>query len=220
MAIDISADVGKEVTPEQLALVINQARELMSLEIEIGKIEVLLKNKKADHFKMATETLPDLMDSCGQKMVPLANGYSLTLDSVVRASIPAESTIEKADDEERPILEARRADCLAWLKANKAASIIQNELKIVLGTGQGSFGKKLLVLIRKEAKKIKADITTSQKESVNPKRLCSLIKEKLRAGITVPMDTFAAFDGRVAKVVAPKKAKEKKTDGKDKETAS
>ncbi len=205
--IDIKEDIQQQVRPEDLALVINAARDLMRLEMEIADLELQVKVKTEKYRLMATETVPELMKSVGQTELPLANGYKLKVESVVRASIPAESTIERANEEERPLLEARRAEAFVWLRANKAGSLIKDEVRISLGKGQSSFVKKLLAVIRKTAKSAKADIFTEQKETVHPSTLSKYIREKLEAGAEVPLETFSVFQGHEAQVIPPKGVK-------------
>lgn len=204
MAIDIGQDIGN-VNSSDLESVINQARLLMRLDLEIGQLEVKLKEQKQAYNKLATETLPELMDSVDAgTAIPLGNGYTLQLEDVFRANIPAESTIEKADDEERPALEKRRADALSWLRQNKASDIIKNTLKVDLGKGQDSIAKKFAAL----AEKLKVPLKRS--ETVHYQTLANLLQEKLEAGTEVPFETFSVFKGRKATIQAPKKPKEKK----------
>lgn len=193
------------VTTGNVALVLDTAKQLFNLGLDIEELEASLKLKQAQYFKLSTETLPDLMDSEGvSSPLGLKNGFLLEVSDVIRASIPAESTIEKAEPGEREILEERRVAGLTWLRKNKAGDIIKDTLKIEIGRGGGTIIRKFLEL----AKAQKVPITRS--ETVHPGTLGKLLKEKLAKGVVVPVDTFGLFRGRQAKIVAPKTKKEGK----------
>jgi hypothetical protein len=202
MAIDISKDTATIVSAKNVAAVVEQARLLMKLEIEIARLETALKEKKTAHNLLATETLPGLMDSAGIEGLPLRHGYELELKKVLRASLPAKSTIENADEEEQPMLIRRFKDGLAWLRKHKAQDIIRNTLKIDLGKGQDRETREILAL----AKRLKVPVDRS--ETVHPASLSSFLRERLANGAEVPFETFGVFNGREAKIKPPKKGKE------------
>ncbi len=205
--IDPSEDI--RTGTGNVKLVLEQAQKLWSLEQDINSIQATLKEKQEEYRKLACDTLPSLMESEGvASPLGLKGGWVLELAPAFRASLPAESTIEKANDEERPMLEARRSDGLKWLKANKAAAIIKSEIKTTIEAGQTQLAKALLSHLKKftrGGKQVKLDIT--QKESVHPGTLSKLLREFRDSGRDIPLDTFAVFDGKEAKI---KKVKEKK----------
>lgn len=203
MAIDITQDIGNgvgDVTP-----VVENARRLMKLEMDIIQLTDAINQKKKEYEALATEQLPELMDSVGVTGLDLANGYRLELKPVFRASLPAKSTIENADDEERPQLLRRLKDGLTWLRKHKAADLVKNTLRIDLGKGQDAAAKEFAAL----AKRLK--VTIDRSETVHPGSLSKFLKEKMETGAEVPFDTFGVFSGRKAEIKAPKKGKEKTT---------
>lgn len=203
MAIDLTQDTDERpVDPAKVALVVDNARRMMRLEMEIADIEQKLRTKQEEYDKLSTDELPGLMESVGIKTLPLANGYTLDLKPVFRASLPAKSTIEKANDEERPILLARFTDGLKWLRKHKAGDLIKNTLKLDLGKGQDAVVKEFMAL----AKRLKVSVDRS--ETVHPGSLGKFLREQLEIGTDVPFETFGVFDGRKAEIKPPKKGKE------------
>lgn len=203
MPIDISEDVLSTPVGD-LQPVVEQARRLYTLDRDIKKLKDDLTAKVEERRLLAEETLPELMDSVSVTTIPLGDDWKIEVEPVFRANIPAVSTIEAEDDaERRGALEARRADGFKWLRGNKGEPLIKDTIKIELGKGEGKLAKQFAAL----AKKLKVVYTRS--EFVHPASLGKFIREKLEAGVSdVPLETFAVFRGREAKLVAPKKAKQ------------
>lgn len=207
-AIDITEDLAPT---GDVTKVIAKAKEMFKMELEIKLMQQQLAEKEEQYRVLSTETMPALMkaENVDVSGVNLQDGYRLTCDPVFRANLPAESTIEKAkDDEERAALEERREQGLTWLRKNKGEDLIKNELKFNLGKGTSAFSRALLAAVKKlratEPFK-KVDVVTSQKESVHQGSLSKYLREKIENGVSVPVETFAIFDGRVAKISAPTK---------------
>ncbi len=209
-AIDIREDLQRGTG--NVSLVIEQAQIMYNLGKEIEQLEDLLKSKEEEYRRLSCDTLPTLMESEGVDHVGLKNGFQLVLDPAFRASLPAESTIDKADEEDRPMLEKRRMDGLEWLKDNQASSVIKTEIKVKLSTGQIKLANEVLKTLRNFSWKVKGKLEKvrldiDQKENVHPGTLSKLLKEKRDNGVDIPLDTFAVFDGKEAKIKPPKKGK-------------
>lgn len=213
MAVDVTHDIQKGTGDVQK--VIAEARKMMKLQLEIEQLESELAAKKAEHFLMATDAMPKIMNNEGVDDLGLANGYRLLLDSVFRANLPAEGTIEKAEGEEQEALQLRRDEGLEWLNDNGGGDIIKTQVKIDLGKGQEEFKAALL----KEVKRLQASrafaktakgIIIKEKEEVHPATLAKYLREKVEAGADVPLETFAIFNGQVAQIKAPTQGKKDK----------
>ena len=200
--VDISQDLGASIG--DVTAVVTAARRLRKLELEIEQLQATIDTKQEEYNRLSTDELPALMDSVGIAGLPLQNGYTLTLKDIFRASLPAKSTIEKADTEERPQLLARFNTGIRWLRQHKAADLIKNTLRIDLGRGQEATAREFVAL----ARQYKVSVDRSQ--TVHPAALAKFLKEKLAMGTDVPLETFNVFDGREAEVKAPKAPKEKK----------
>ncbi len=210
--IDIADDLATGTG--NVGLVIDQARVLWALEKEITALKLLLKGKEIEHRIFTTITLPELMRTEGVNNVGLSNGYKLLVEDVYRGNIPAEGTIEDAEDEERELLSQRRDDGLKWLHENKAGDVIRTEIKLEFAPSENKLVKLVMAalaalqLFKVNGKTV--SLVIKKKESVHPATLSKLLKEKRDIGVEVPIDTFAIFDGKVAKLKKPpKKGKEK-----------
>lgn len=218
MANDTSVDLfsgGKPANAELAGIITEQAQEMYRLERCIENMKLDLKSKQEQYRILATEKLPGLMQQFGTDGFPLANGYTLVIEPAFRANLPAESTIEKADEEERPMLERRREEGLRWLQQHNASAIIKNEIKVKLGTGQSALARAVMTALRNFSWKVKGKIQKvrldfDQKESVHPGTLSKLLKELRDNGVDLPLDTFAVFDGKEATIKPPKGKKEEK----------
>lgn len=196
------------LTPEITEMILSQAREMYRLERKIADTQVALKGFTEEHRRISTETLPPLMEQYHVVALPLADGYTLELAPAFRANLPAESTIEKADDEDRPALEKRRTEGLAWLKDNKSGAIIKTEIRTKIDASQIAVVKAVVATLKKfswKGKKVTLDI--EQKETVHPATLTKLLREFRNSGRDIPLETFAVFDGKEAKIKTPKTAK-------------
>jgi len=197
--IDVTQDIGigiGDVTP-----VVNQARRLMKLELEIEQLKAAIASKQEEYNRLSMEELPALMDSVGIAGLPLTNGYTLILNDIFRASLPAKSTIEHADAEERPQLLARFQAGIRWLRQQRAADLIKNTLRIDLGRGQEATAREFMALARQRK------VSVDRSQTVHPATLAKFLKEKLAMGTDVPLETFGVFVGREAEVKAPKEKK-------------
>lgn len=192
--------------------VIELARDMVRRERRIEVFEAELKREKEELLKIATETMPDLMRSCGVRAQELSNGWKLSCKPVFRASLPAPSTITNADPEEAAVLIGRLKAGLDCLKRWKATDIIKNTIKIELGLRQTAEATKFMNL----AKQMK--VAAERVQKVNPSTLSKYLKERVAAGKDVPFDTFAVFAGEIAEVIPPKIEKEKVNNG-SKDTA-
>jgi hypothetical protein len=197
--IDLAEDIGAGIG--DVAPVVEQARRLIRLEREIEALNAQVKLKQEEYDKLSMDELPALMDSVGIEGLPLANGYRLELRPVFRASLPARSTIEKATDEERVALLERFNDGLKWLRAQKASDLIKTTLKINLGgKGQEATARVFLALAARH------HVTVDRAQTVHPGSLGKFLKEKLSAGVNVPLETFNVLDIRKAEIKSPNRA--------------
>jgi hypothetical protein len=207
MAVDISKDIDNEM-PVGLNLgpIVVQARKQIKLEQKIANLEAELKVAKAELRKLSEETIPDLAESMGiTHDISLGNGYTLQISPVLRASLPANSTIEKADRDEQPLLLKRLKDGLTWLRKNKGGDLIKDTIKLDLGKGHMPVVKEFMALAKQHR------VRFERAETIHPGSLSKFIRECLQVGKDVPMETFGVFRGREAIINAPKKSKTKET---------
>lgn len=215
MKLDLTEDVVQ--TPGDLQKVLERAREMFIVERDISFHEEALKKLEERHVQISTVELPALMKAEGYAGgVPLTNGDKLELKQSFRASVPAESTIEKAkDDAERNELLARRVEGITWLRENGGTPLIKEEMKLEFGQGQAPFIKAIRHAIKvlcktPKFKKAAEGLEVSGKQSIHQGSLGKYLREKIEAGVKVPIKTFAIFDGQEAIITKPKGQKKGK----------
>jgi hypothetical protein len=201
-AVDILADAQQpEPKPEDVTAVVDLARELYKLHVEIVELDRQRAEKAKKFNELQMVTLPERMASSGLASFQLANGYIVSIKEFISASVPTETQVDDAEGVEKAVLLDRRKKALKWLRDNKAGDLVKNKLTAEFGKGADKFAKKFFNMIKK------AGYPTKCEESVNYQTLNSFIKEQLAKGVDIPSEPFALFIGKKAEI---KKEKEKK----------
>lgn len=174
------------------------AQEMLDLEARSAALNEELKTNDKRYQKIQLELLPDLLVSLGVKTFKLESGASIVVADFVRGSIPTQSSIDKADDFDRPALVARRTECFTWLRQRNADSLIKNTVVAEFGKGQDQQAKQLF-------QRIVADgFKASCNEEVTFQTLNSYLREQQKAGVAIPVDPFGLFVGKKATIKTPK----------------
>jgi len=159
------------------------AAEVIETEETIDSLEENLADlkKRLNHLK--TVELPDLMAENGLSSFTHADsGREIEVNDFVAGSLT------KKTDERKVALE--------WLAANGAADMIKSEVIVEFGKTEHNMAKDL-------AAKLKADgYFVEESEGIHAQTLLAFVREKLRNGEEVPIDTLGLYAGRVAKVKA------------------
>ena len=95
-------DLLEDVTPasNEIGVITDLAQKMYSLEDEIAALEEQLKQRKQDLKVLAEETIPDTMHELNLKDFTLRNGAKITIKEFIKASIPTQSAIDRAKDED------------------------------------------------------------------------------------------------------------------------
>lgn len=195
-------DTNQAAKPADLAAVVALAEEMLAIERWMTRAAEQVAEKQERYKQIEQTLLPDMMTQIGVSSLDLKDGNKVKIDDIVRASIPSQTSIEKAKDAiERSALEARRAAAFAWLKKNKAEALIKTEVVAEFGKGQTKAAAQIVKEITKKG------YPASLSEVVHPGTLSKFIKESIASGVSVPEDTFALFTGKMAKIEAPKPKK-------------
>ena len=193
-------DFSKDCKTGDIQLVIEKARELFRLQMEVVKDQEKLDEKIKKIRFIETEELPLICENENfYDDVSLGNGYKLTLKPVVSGSIPSMSAINKEKDpEKKEELQEQRESCFEFLENNNADSLISTTVKADIKRSEKSIEntKKIIDFINS------LGLDCFYEKSVHYQTLNSFIKEQLNneGGIDIPFDLFNIFVGKKATI--------------------
>lgn len=198
--VDILADAEAQPTSapdlRQIGL---YAQEMLDIEDRIYALKCKLADEETRYAKIELELLPNLMMAIGVKKFTLESGAVAEVKDFIRGTIPTTNQIEQAEEMDKPTLQKRREDCLAWLRKINAESIIKNQVITEFGKGEMETAKKVFATLQAQGFHVK------RQEEVNFMTLNSFLKGEIEAGHIVPVDAFALFVGKKASIKGKKK---------------
>lgn len=170
-------------TNDELKQIAALAARQVNLEQEIADLNERLSALTADLRDVSDRALPELMMSVGMKKFVLVDGSTVNVKGDVTASIRADFT----------------AQAVAWLDGKGLGDVVKDEIKVSLGKGEASFSQAILQAIRD------LGFDPSEKYSVHPSTLKSLVKEQLAKGIEFPAEFFSVHQYQRAEIKRPKR---------------
>lgn len=169
-----------------LTAISQMAQEQLAAQDVVTERQIHLDEAVANLKNIKTVRFPNLMMEAGQKKLTTAMGVDVEMKEVVRANIP----------------EARQQEAFAWLAETNNDAVIKYELRADVGKGAEAMEKIQQVIEFGES----IGISITCKPSVHFMTLSSLVRQRLEAGLDVPMDTLGAI---VQKEVTVKISKRK-----------
>ena len=165
-----------------LNTVLNQlADELLEAQKELADAEAVVETKKNIVRDIAEKRIPDAVDGVEGK-IDLGNDRTLEIKEEIRASVAGE----------------KLAPAVQWLDENDYGGIVKRQLIFEFGKDDHEKVKKfkeLMAPIIKEHKLVMKD-----KQAIHPQTLLAWVKERLKEGDNLPVETFGIFRQRTAKV--------------------
>ena len=173
---DLMKDVGdlKELGEECI--------KLKALEDDIKDLEEQLEGKKAKAKVISYENIPNILAEKGLSEIKLADGSQVTVKRIVNAYLPKEDKIEE------------RKKALEWLRKNDLGDIIKNDITVSFGRNEDNKAAQYANLAKGQG------FQPTQKLKVEPMTLKALVRERIEAGKTMPMDIFNVFVGNRTKI--------------------
>lgn len=168
----------ESVPQDRLKNITELVVKLEKKKAEAAALEALLKTTNEEVSKLEMVDLPLAMDSAGLPFYGLPDGRKVSVDKIIRASIPAD----------------RKTPAFEWLRANNHADLIKNELSVSLERGKDEEAKKITEFVKS------LKLTCDQKESVHHMTLTSFVKEQMAKGKSIPLETLGVFIGRKATI--------------------
>jgi hypothetical protein len=146
------------------------AKKQQSLENQILSLEDGLKTIKEQLNYQRYEIVPGMMQELGINSFELDNGYKVSIKDEYYAKIP----------------EAFQYKCFEWLRKNELDGIIKTAVSLNFGKGEDKEAQELLDWLSANG------LAPVVKETVHPQTLKAFVKERMSAGLELPVDFFGA----------------------------
>jgi len=163
---------------ENLTSLANQVKTLRTLEDQVKADEELLKDKKRELERISGEVIPTLLSEMGISSLKLADGSAVDVKPYYAANISA----------------INRDAAYGWLRSNGLGDIIKNDITVSFGRNEDNKAAQYANLAKGQG------FQPTQKLKVEPMTLKALVRERIEAGKTMPMDIFNVFVGNRTKI--------------------
>ncbi len=183
--IDILNDSKPALVGDRLEQITTCGLRFAHLDLQIGDLEVQLKQLRDQRTLLEKETLPMLMESAGISSFKLATGAVIETKRIVAGSIPKEDPI-------------KRAAAFKWLHDNGHSGLIKTKIITSLPKGEQAMSERVQAGLRKLGVEIEVE------ESVHPSTLGAWAREQLANGVNIPTDTLGLFVGNRATIKQPR----------------
>ena len=168
----LAADaVRPEPTPTMQRALSSAALLYRTLQQRIATGEALLTELHEQERQMREVGLPALMQEFGLHTATLADGTTLAMDTSVHA---------KLSEKQKPA-------AYAWLREHGYDEVIKSQLTLRFGKGEDAHLQRTCDLLAE------AGTPYDVRNDVHPQTYKALIRELLREGLTVPLDTLGVF---------------------------
>ena len=176
-----AAEALESVDPDKTKALSNLVRQLDDVNANIQYAEDELKKLKAERNRLATDSIPNLLDdmegTVGIK-VKASNGdlLELSINTFVSASIPVD----------------RKQEAYDWLRDNNLDSIIKNEVTLGFGRNEDHKAQQVMVDLENQG------YHPESKTHIHAMTLKGFVRERVEAGLPIDLDLFGAYVGQTA----------------------
>lgn len=144
----------------------------------LAQAEKRFKRAQQTYADLIEKDLPALLAEAGLTSVATTGGLTITVKDDVYAHIS----------------EARQSDAFKWLRESGNGGMIKLELNV-------RYDDKQAADIQRLASAMKVDgLLPEIKESVHASTLKAFVREGMKEGIDIPLETFGVFVKKVAKI--------------------
>lgn len=164
----------------QLTQLAALARTQFELEQEILQDEQRLKFKQEKLKLLAEKHIPEAMEACGMREFRTAEGISVAIKEVVRAGIS----------------DAHKPAAFAWLDAHGYSNLVKRKFICSFGKDEEAWARKFAADLARR----KRTVNVESVQEIHHRTLVSFVKEKLEAGVDLPLEIFGVYRQNVAKV--------------------
>lgn len=156
------------------------AQEQKDAEMEVERLESLVKKAKEKVTDVSQVRIPELMDRLHMKTFETTSGIEVELREIFSVRLS----------------EGVKDTALDWLEENGFGKAILREVVVVFDKSEEKWANKFTRDLAQRKKKVNSQIN----RSIHAQTLKKIIKEARESGIDVPKDVFGIYDGRVAKI--------------------
>ncbi len=160
-----------EISNDALKQISNLAKPQQKAEREVAEEEEALETKKAYLRHVQEDLLPNAMAEAGMKSFTLDTGEKITVKDDIAASIPKENQLA----------------AFSWLRSHGYGDIIKHTVAVDFGKEEDEHARKLLSFCQENA------FPATDKESVHAMTLKAFLKERMAAGVDIPLELFGAY---------------------------
>lgn len=169
--------------PDDLGRISSLVREMRKREAEVEEASEILAQKQRALQELRERELPETMKSFGLDSITTSDGFRLTIEERVRASVPKE----------------RRPEAYSWVENDGNSGLIKRTVVIPFGREREAEAQEIL-------DHMKASFPDALMEKkIEPSTLAAYVRRKLAAGEHIPMDLFGVHVMEYAKVKEPKR---------------
>lgn len=154
----------------ELVDLIAAAKRQQMLEQEIVSLESRLKETKELQRFQQTEVVPGMMQELGISSFELDNGYKVSIKDEYYAKVP----------------ETYQFECFEWLRKNNLDGIIKTTFNLSFGKGEDEQAQEVLDWLNENG------LVPNIKSTIHPQTLKAFVKERMSAGLELPVDFFGA----------------------------
>lgn len=157
--------------------------QLTLTQCSISELVSALMVQLGQYRNISQILLPEAMSSLEMTEFKLTTGFKVSIRDEVSASIKADRTEQAAD----------------FLDSIGCGDVVKDEVKVNMGKGERDHAAAFLELARQKG------LAATEKLSVHPATLKSLVKEQLALGVEFPETDFSVFPYKRAEIKPAKK---------------
>lgn len=173
----------RAATPSNLeTLLMSLADDLIAAEEEVARIEKELEAANERVKQLVERTIPEATEGLDGKLT-LKDGRELILKEHIRASIAGE----------------KKDPAIAWLDENGYGSLVKRELVFEFDRKDQAKYQEFVTVLKQAG----VEVVMTEKFNVHWQTLTSWVKERLKNGDVIPLETFGVFRQRTAEVKVP-----------------
>jgi hypothetical protein len=168
-------------TTSTLSTLNDLAEAQSAAEDLIVRIQADLKVAEDNLKDIAEKQIPDMMGTLGLTEYKTTKGLYITLKETIRASIPKE----------------KQPEAFGWLREHGHEALITRAITVSFGRGEDKTADALLLSLRVQK------LEPSDKTAVNANTLAAFVREQLREGRDIPLETFGVHRQVASKITLP-----------------